>query len=205
MIYLMHNALLLKNLVGMECNGISWLPRAWIGRWSSKRSVWAGWWYGHRSHFTAWSLRPKGCPLRSLHTWRLPLRWPVSVSLQSALSTLTTKKGRLSGPWLKLFIPGWLFGDFVGTSFFVSLDGEALQLLFGIFLLAIGLQMIFYKAVESDAKLPSRTFLMSSGATIGGVSAVFGVGGGMFTTPLLHTLASKYIKLLVSLLSVVFA
>jgi uncharacterized membrane protein YfcA len=67
----------------------------------------------------------------------------------------------------------------------VSLQGITLQVLLGVFLLVIGVQMIFYTAVESNARLPSQMFLMSSGAGIGGVSALFGVGGGMFTTPLL--------------------
>jgi uncharacterized membrane protein YfcA len=108
------------------------------------------------------------------------------ISITSISSIYTHyQKGAVNWSLAQLFIPGMVLGTFIGTSFFVSLDGVALQLLFGVFLLAIGLQMTVYKAVESDAKLPSRTFLMSSGATIGGISALFGVGGGMFTTPLL--------------------
>ena len=108
------------------------------------------------------------------------------ISVTSISSIYTHyQKGAVNWPLVKLIIPGVVAGALVGTSFFVFLEGVFLQLLLGIFLVAIGVQMIFLRTVESDAALPGRAFLMSSGAGIGGVSALFGVGGGMFTTPLL--------------------
>jgi len=105
----------------------------------------------------------------------------------TSLSSIYThyQKGAIKWSLVQLFIPGVVIGTLVGTSFFVSLEGIALQVLLGMFLLVIGMQMIFYTAVESDARLPHQAFLMFSGAAIGGISALFGVGGGMFTTPLL--------------------
>ncbi len=107
-----------------------------------------------------------------------------------AVSSLTAiythlKKGVIDWRVVRSFIPGIIIGTLVGSSFFVSIDGEILQILLGVFLLAIGIQMITYRATKMDVKLPRRIYLGLSGISIGGISALFGVGGGMFTTPLL--------------------
>lgn len=108
------------------------------------------------------------------------------ISVTSVSSIYTHyQKGAVKWSLLKSFIPGVVVGAVVGTSFFVSIQGAFLQLLLGVFLVAISIQMIFLKTTEAIATVPSRTFLIASGAGIGGVSALFGVGGGMFTTPLL--------------------
>jgi len=107
-----------------------------------------------------------------------------------AVSSLTAiythlQKGVVDWRVVRSFIPGIIIGTLIGSSFFVSIEGAILQVLLGVFLVAIGLQMTTYRAAKMDVNLPRRIYLGLSGISIGGISALFGVGGGMFTTPLL--------------------
>ena len=86
---------------------------------------------------------------------------------------------------IRMFIPGIVIGSLIGTLFFVSLEGVLLQILLGGFLFISGLQMVIKRSERAQVNSLKPSILMISGVGIGGVSSLFGVGGGMFTTPLL--------------------
>ena len=81
--------------------------------------------------------------------------------------------------------PGIVIGSALGGLVAISLNGTLLQLMFGSFMICIGLQMLFYKPNSVLGLKPSSPLLAVAGTGIGGISALFGIGGGVLTTPLL--------------------
>jgi uncharacterized membrane protein YfcA len=82
-------------------------------------------------------------------------------------------------------VPGILLGGVIGGLFAISLDGILLQLLFGGFLILAALQLLLYTPKVGGRSLPNTLVMSTSGSFIGGISAVFGIGGGTLTVPLL--------------------
>jgi uncharacterized membrane protein YfcA len=76
-------------------------------------------------------------------------------------------------------------GGVIGGLFAISLDGVLLQLLFGGFLILIALQLLLYTPQVGGRSLPNYIGMSASGSGIGGVSAIFGIGGGTLTVPML--------------------
>ena len=95
------------------------------------------------------------------------------------------QKGVLDWRIIKLLIPGIVTGSLIGTLFFVSLEALLLQVLLGGFLIISGLQMLIKRSEGTQVASLKPPVLMLSGIGIGGISSLFGVGGGVFTTPLL--------------------
>ncbi len=67
----------------------------------------------------------------------------------------------------------------------ISLNGILLQLLFGAFLILIAIQLLLYTPQVGVRSLPNYLGMTASGSCIGGVSAIFGIGGGTLTVPIL--------------------
>ncbi|MDF1782497.1 MAG: sulfite exporter TauE/SafE family protein [Alcanivoracaceae bacterium] len=84
---------------------------------------------------------------------------------------------------------GVLVGAFVGALFASHLDGAALMRWFGVLSLLVAAQMFFFGARVPAEDLPERIPAVPgrilSGLLIGGVSAMFGIGGGSMTVPLM--------------------
>lgn len=87
--------------------------------------------------------------------------------------------------------PGIILGSAFGGVFAISLDGILLQLMFGGFMILIGVQMLFYRPASVTRPAPAPVLLMVAGTGIGTISAVFGIGGGALTTPYLTKLGIK--------------
>jgi uncharacterized membrane protein YfcA len=81
--------------------------------------------------------------------------------------------------------PGIVLGAIAGGLFALSLDGQFLQSLFGAFLIVVALQMLFYTPAIGRRKPLGPLGMGFAGSGIGGASAIFGIGGGSLTTPLL--------------------
>jgi len=105
----------------------------------------------------------------------------------TALSSIYTHHQKQAIRWdiVKTLVPGILLGGVLGGLFAISLDGVLLQLLFGGFLILVALQLLVYTPQVSGRTLPNFMGMSASGSCIGGVSAVFGIGGGTLTVPLL--------------------
>lgn len=80
--------------------------------------------------------------------------------------------------------PGILLGAVFGVLMALALDGDSLQLLLGMFVIAVAAKM--YRTVTPDSvaslSVSSKT-LLPVGGLIGGVSALFGIGGGTLSVP----------------------
>lgn len=76
---------------------------------------------------------------------------------------------------------GALFGAVVAD----SIQGPLLQNLIGVFAILVAIQMGFAIKPRASRELPGAKGVMGAGAFIGSVSAVFGIGGGSLSVPIL--------------------
>ncbi|MFM1571839.1 MAG: sulfite exporter TauE/SafE family protein [Porticoccaceae bacterium] len=95
------------------------------------------------------------------------------------------QKGVVRWEFIKIIVPGIIIGSLIGTSVFTGMGSALLQLLFGLFLMLVGLQMLFYTPRVSDTSQRSLLPLNIGGIAIGAVSSLLGVGGGIMITPFL--------------------
>lgn len=94
------------------------------------------------------------------------------------------KSGAVNWQLFRWLTAGIAVGAVSGGLFAQSLGAEVLQLSFGLFLVAVGVQMSF--PVKSGAyRPPTKPLLLAGGGVIGYVSALFGIGGGSLTVPFL--------------------
>ena len=84
--------------------------------------------------------------------------------------------------WLLL---GVLAGTWIGVTTAVRLTGTFLQTAFACFLVYVGVQMIVGFGVKTRKQLTSPVVLSLGGMVIGGISMLFGIGGGSMTVPFL--------------------
>jgi hypothetical protein len=101
------------------------------------------------------------------------------------------QKGAICWSLVRWITPGIIIGTLVGSLLAVSLSGFLLQLAFGIFLILVATQMLFYKTVTVDRSQPEKITLILAGSGIGAISALFGIGGGSLTVPFLTRTGTK--------------
>lgn len=105
----------------------------------------------------------------------------------TSLSSVRAHHKRGAVRW-ELFKPlslGILVGAFLGVKVAGLMPGSLLQVVFGVFALCVAVQMAFALKPNAGEEEPSSVVLMSGGGLIGGLSAIFGIGGGTLTVPFL--------------------
>jgi uncharacterized membrane protein YfcA len=107
--------------------------------------------------------------------------------LVTSLSSIYTHHHKQAVRWdlVKSIAPGIVIGALIGGIVALSLNGRLLQLLFGGFLVTIALQMLVYKSAGKGNVMPKPLMLGIAGTGIGGLSTLFGIGGGSLTAPFL--------------------
>ena len=99
-------------------------------------------------------------------------------------------KGAVNWSVWKLMAPGLVIGSLIGAGVASVIHGNSLQAIIGIGAFLVGLKMLFTKnkSLEENnfSKLPSPLGQTSLGSLIGIVSAIFGIGGGTLTVPILN-------------------
>jgi len=109
----------------------------------------------------------------------------------TSISSLRAHNSRGAVNWSvwKRMAPGLVIGSLLGAAVASSIHGNSLQIIIGIGAFLVGLKMLFMKnkvIEENDfSKLPSPAGQTGLGGFIGIVSAIFGIGGGTLTVPLL--------------------
>lgn len=101
------------------------------------------------------------------------------------------QRGSVRGDWLMLMIPGLLVGGILGVLLASLLPGAALTRLFGVFAIVMALKMLLSRPPSMKGQSPSRTPMVLAGSVIGGVSTLFGVGGGVMSVPWLSRFTSR--------------
>ncbi len=95
------------------------------------------------------------------------------------------KRGAVQWVAFRRLMPGIVLGAWLGAVVAQLLPTSALRSVFGVFELAVAVQMGFALLPEGHRELPARFGMMLAGAVIGGVSAIIGIGGGTLTVPFL--------------------
>ena len=109
----------------------------------------------------------------------------------TSISSLRAHNSRGAVNWIvwKRMAPGLVIGSLIGAAIASVIHGKPLQAVIGTGAFLVGLKMLFMKnktLVENDlSKLPSPLAQTGLGGFIGIVSAIFGIGGGTLTVPLL--------------------
>ena len=105
------------------------------------------------------------------------------------------KRGGVNWDVWKRMAPGLIIGSLVGAGIASLIHGKSLQAVIGIGAFLVGLKMLFMKnkgLEENDfSKLPSPMGQTALGGFIGIISAIFGIGGGTLTVPLLSNYGLK--------------
>jgi uncharacterized protein len=83
------------------------------------------------------------------------------------------------------FTPGIVLGTLAVALIVQALGGKTLQVFFGLFELAVAVQMALSLRPNPHRQPPQFAAATLLGGTIGGISALVGVGGGTLTVPLL--------------------
>lgn len=95
------------------------------------------------------------------------------------------RAGAVRWPVALWLTPGIAAGVWGGAFVAAALPGEQLQRLFGLFAWLIAAQMWFGWQPAGHSEVPGKAGLTLAGLVIGGVSALFGIGGGSLTVPFL--------------------
>jgi len=87
-------------------------------------------------------------------------------------------------PWFMALLPGLLAGAVIGVLVAGQLSGPLLGTLFGLFVLTIAVKMaIGFGPVSRQAATPPGYAMIMAGGVIGGISALFGIGGATMAVP----------------------
>lgn len=115
----------------------------------------------------------------------------------TSISSLRAHNSRGAVNWnvWKRMAPGLVAGSLIGAGITSFINGNSLQVIIGIGAFLVGLKMLFMKnkalEVNDFSKLPSPIGQTGLGGFIGIVSAIFGIGGGTLTVPLLSNYGLK--------------
>ena len=101
------------------------------------------------------------------------------------------KRGSVKRDWFFLLLPGLGFGAIMGVLIASTLSGGVLGRLFGVFLILLALRMIMGLNPKPGQGAPTPLGVMVAGVVIGGVSALFGIGGGVLSVPWLCRWGAK--------------
>ena len=95
-------------------------------------------------------------------------------------------KGGVRWPLFGVLTIGIMVGAWLGAYTAIQLSGATLQQLIGVFAVLVSIKMWFGFKVTEQSRVPGKPVLIFSGAIIGWVSSIFGIGGGTLTVPFLR-------------------
>lgn len=94
--------------------------------------------------------------------------------------------------WVGKMLPGIMAGAWLGAFSATALQGEQLRMLFGLFEISVAIHLFYHHRKPEHGNFsrkkssPSSKWLPSfAGVLIGWISALFGIGGGTLTVPML--------------------
>ena len=95
------------------------------------------------------------------------------------------RHGAIRWDVFKLLAPGVMAGALAGAWVAEQLSSLTLAVIFAVFLVLIGLQMLTAKQSKPQRSVPGTGGLLGAGGIIGCISALVGIGGGSLTVPFL--------------------
>lgn len=106
----------------------------------------------------------------------------------TSLSSIRSHDNRGAVRW-EIFRPmavGIVVGAVLGAWSASLLSGPALELVIGVFVIAVAIKMLTGANPKPGRDVPGHTGLAASGGFVGWASAIFGIGGGTLTVPYLN-------------------
>ena len=135
------------------------------------------------------------CLILLFHFLGLPQTYLMHIAIGTSLAAMvlnglasTWAHHRRQGVlWEIVFsmIPGIFLGCMLGAFISQFLSSVVLQMIFGLFICLLGAYMLLQKRKRQEKKLPDKTLYTWLGFGIGTLSSLLGVGGGVFSVPLL--------------------
>ena len=121
------------------------------------------------------------------------LAMPLSIGTALACIIVTSssaayshyQKGSLSLKRFSQLTVGMLVGAGFGASFVINVDTEILKIMLAIFVSIMAFRLFINIKMPKAKKEPNFLFFSFLGGLIGYVSSIFGIGGGIFSVPLL--------------------
>jgi len=93
------------------------------------------------------------------------------------------RRGSIHRQWFLALLPGLLAGAVAGVFVADGLSAGSLGTLFGVFVLVMAARMALSRGPRPGSQAPGRAVMAAAGGVIGGVSALFGIGGGTLCVP----------------------
>lgn len=122
-------------------------------------------------------------------TAHMAVQMAVATSLATMLFTSMSsllahhKRGAILWSLVRQMIPGLLAGALLGSIIAECIGNDALAVVFGVFALVIGLQMLRGTSHGGNGSLPGSLAVTGTGLIIGTISSLLGIGGGSMTVP----------------------
>lgn len=95
------------------------------------------------------------------------------------------RRGAVLWPAVLRLVPGVLVGGLLGAALADALSNDRLRFVFGLFVLAIAVNMVRGRLPDAQRPLPGMPGFLLAGVVIGVFSALAGIGGGVMTVPFL--------------------
>ncbi len=109
----------------------------------------------------------------------------LATMLFTSMSSLLAhhRRGAIMWQLVRQMLPGLLAGALLGSIIADGIGNTALGIVFGVFALLIGLQMLRGSRHIGNRPLPERVPVVATGFGIGTLSSLLGIGGGSMTVP----------------------
>jgi uncharacterized membrane protein YfcA len=126
---------------------------------------------------------------RDTATAGMAVQMAVATSLATMLFTSMSsllahhRRGAIIWELVRQMLPGLLAGALLGTVIADAIGNTALGIVFGIFALLVGLQMLRGVRHVSQHPMPGRMAIAGTGLVISTLSSLLGIGGGSMTVP----------------------
>lgn len=143
------------------------------------------------------------------NTMHIAIATTLACMIFSTLSSVYFHHRKKAVEWVttKRMLFGVILGSFLGAYVSKSLPSDVLKLIFGVFLIVLGLGFILRKKAQSQGETytPKSLFALSSiSLSISFVSSMIGIGGGLFTVPTLTALGMRIQKSIATSSSISF-
>ena len=119
--------------------------------------------------------------------------WAIHIAIATSLATMLVtslssllshhKRGAMRWPLVRRMAGGLMTGAVLGALVADYLPAGKLTVVFGIFAILAGLQLMLARQPIAEKPLPGVPGTMGTGGVIGAISALIGIGGGAMTVP----------------------
>lgn len=119
------------------------------------------------------------------HAIHFAVATSLATMLVTSLSSIVAHHYKQAILWgtVRRLLAGLLIGAGAGAVLATSLSPGRLTLVFAVFALIAGLQLLFAPAIKGQKQLPGSVSSTLIGMMIGGISSLVGIGGGSITGP----------------------